>query len=89
MLKPNPKTTKAKLNVVKPKVNTVSTSYLIDVVWDGLLWYNCTNLIDATMHRRNKANKDSGLISKYSGVQRGGHVCTKIILLFSLAQTRV
>ena len=37
---------KAKLIGAKTKANTDSASFLVDVVWDGRLWYNCTNLID-------------------------------------------
>ena len=32
--------------VGKPKAKTDLTSYLIEEVWDGRLWYNCSNLID-------------------------------------------
>ena len=41
---------KAKLIGAKTKANTDSTSFLIDVVWDGRLWYNCTN--DDCSHQR-------------------------------------
>jgi hypothetical protein len=32
--------------VGKPKAKTDLTSYLIEEVWDGRLWYNCYNHID-------------------------------------------
>ena len=38
--------------VAKPKPKTDFTSYLVDVVWDGSLWYNCTNLIGDCSHSR-------------------------------------
>ena len=41
------KSPKAKLVIA----NIYSTSYLIEVVWDGRLWYNCTNLIDCSLQR--------------------------------------
>ena len=31
---------------------TYFTSYLIDVVWDGRLWYNCTNLTNDCSRQR-------------------------------------
>ena len=37
-------TAKVKLIVAKPKAKTGSTSYLIDAIWDGRLWYNLTYL---------------------------------------------
>ena len=43
---------KAKLIIVKPKANTDSTSYLIYVVWDGILWYNFAKLIDVCWPQR-------------------------------------
>jgi hypothetical protein len=32
--------------VGNPKAKTDLTSYLIEEVWDGRLWYNCSNVID-------------------------------------------
>ena len=43
---------KAKPIVAKPKVRTDFTSYLIDVVWDGRLWYNFTNLTNDYSRQR-------------------------------------
>ena len=37
--------------VAKPKAKTNLTSYIIDVVWDGRLRYNSTNLIDVCLHQ--------------------------------------
>ena len=39
-------------NVAKQKAITDFTSYLIDVVWDGRLWYTCTNLTNDCSHQR-------------------------------------
>jgi hypothetical protein len=42
----------AKPIVAKPKVITNFTSYLLDVVWDGRLGYNCTNLTNVYSGQR-------------------------------------
>ena len=43
---------RAKPIVSKPEAITDFTSYLIDVVWDGRLWYNCTNLTNDCSRQR-------------------------------------
>ena len=39
---------KVKPIVAPPNEKTDRTSYLINLVWDGILWYNYTNLMTPT-----------------------------------------
>jgi hypothetical protein len=60
----------AKLFVAKPKANTDSTSYFIDVVCGGRLWYKALGeeSVVASTQSKDGKKETTGLISKYSGV---------------------